>query len=123
MCIFICLQKAVPPPERRNCKNNKNYQEKSTESKGMHKKMGCKADGEDEYRSNLSVVRISSNHQRSRPLFMRPALKGKRNFAHKIDRSLREYADTTHLRTVLLDALIPAGAVDIVEVVQQVVDI
>ena len=28
----------------------------------MKKRMGCKADGEDEYRSNLSVVRISSNH-------------------------------------------------------------
>ncbi len=28
----------------------------------MKKKMGCKADGEDEYRSNLMVVRISSRH-------------------------------------------------------------
>ncbi len=27
----------------------------------MHKRMGCKADGADEYRSNLMVVRISSS--------------------------------------------------------------
>ena len=28
----------------------------------MHKRMGCKADVADEYRSNLMVVRISSRH-------------------------------------------------------------
>ncbi len=39
---------------------------------GIQKKMGCKADGKDEYRSNLMVVRISSNIQRSRPLFLNP---------------------------------------------------
>ena len=40
----------------------------------MKKKMGCKADGEDEYRSNLSVVRISSNHptQSARFFFATP---------------------------------------------------
>ena len=41
----------------------------TTESEGMHKKMGCKADGEDEYRSNLSVVRISSNHPTQQTAF------------------------------------------------------
>ena len=31
---------------------------KNAKAKGMHKRMGCKADGEVKYRSNLSVVRI-----------------------------------------------------------------
>ena len=38
----------------------------------MKKKMGCKADGEDEYRSNLSVVRISSNHPTVQIAFYSP---------------------------------------------------
>ena len=38
----------------------------------MKKKMGCKADGEDEYRSNLSVVRISSNHPTQQTAFYSP---------------------------------------------------
>ena len=35
----------------------------------MKKKMGCKADGEDEYRSNLMVVRISSRHPTQQTAF------------------------------------------------------
>ncbi len=38
----------------------------------MKKKMGCKADGEDEYRSNLMVVRISSNHPTQQTVFYSP---------------------------------------------------
>ena len=36
---------------------------------GIQKKMGCKADGEDEYRSNLMVVRISSKHPTKQTAF------------------------------------------------------
>ena len=35
----------------------------------MQKKMGCKADGADEYRSNLVVVRISSNRPTQQTAF------------------------------------------------------
>ena len=45
---------------------------KTVEREGMHKKMGCKADGEDEYRSNLMVVRISSNHPTPQTAFYAP---------------------------------------------------
>ena len=38
----------------------------------MKKKMGCKADGEDEYRSNLMVVRISSRHPTKQTAFSSP---------------------------------------------------
>ena len=38
----------------------------------MKKKMGCKADGEDEYRSNLMVVRISSSHPTQQTAFYSP---------------------------------------------------
>ena len=38
----------------------------------MKKRMRCKADGEDEYRSNLSVVRISSNHPTKQIAFYSP---------------------------------------------------
>ena len=38
----------------------------------MKKKMGCKADGEDEYRSNLMVVRISSRHPTKQTTFYSP---------------------------------------------------
>ena len=34
--------------------------------------MGCKADGEDEHRSNLSVVRISSNRPTKQTTFYAP---------------------------------------------------
>ena len=36
---------------------------------GIQKKMGCKADGKDEYRSNLMVVRISSRHPTQQTAF------------------------------------------------------
>mgnify|MGYP004565105767 CR=1 FL=1 len=35
----------------------------------MHKRMGCKADGVDEYRSNLVVVRISSRRPTQQTAF------------------------------------------------------
>ena len=38
----------------------------------MKKKMGCKADGEDEYRSNLMVVRISSRQPTKQTAFYSP---------------------------------------------------
>jgi len=41
---------------------------------GMKKKMECKADVEDEYRSNLMVVRISSRHPTQQSAFYSPRL-------------------------------------------------
>ncbi len=38
----------------------------------MHKRMKCKADGEDEYRSNLMVVRISSRRPTQQFAFQAP---------------------------------------------------
>ena len=38
----------------------------------MKKKMGCKADGEDDYRSNLMVVMISSRHPTQQTAFYSP---------------------------------------------------
>ena len=35
----------------------------------MHKRMGCKADGADEYRSNQVVVRISSRRPTQQTAF------------------------------------------------------
>ena len=39
--------------------------------------MGCKADGEDEYRSNLTVVRISSRRPTKQTAFYAPRLLGR----------------------------------------------
>ena len=44
----------------------------------MHKRMGCKADGEDEHRSNLMVVRISSNRPTQQTAFYAPRYNLKR---------------------------------------------
>ena len=38
----------------------------------MKKKMGCKADGEAKYRSNLSVVRILARHPTKQTAFYSP---------------------------------------------------
>ena len=37
--------------------------------KGMHKRMGCKADDEVKYRSNLMVVRILTRHPTKQTAF------------------------------------------------------
>ena len=57
----------IKPP-----KASKKSPTQTAESKRMKKKMGCKADGEDEYRSNLSVVRISSNRPTKQTAFSSP---------------------------------------------------
>ncbi len=41
----------------------------------MHKRMGCKADGEVKYRSNLMVVRILTSHPTKQAAFYAPRLK------------------------------------------------
>ena len=41
---------------------------------GIQKKMGCKADGKDEYRSNLMVVMISSRHPTKQTAFSESTL-------------------------------------------------
>ena len=48
--------------------------EQKIKKMGIQKKMGCKADGEDEYRSNLMVVRISSRHPTKQTAFSEPTL-------------------------------------------------
>ena len=45
-----------------------NYSPNSLE-KGMHKRMGCKADDEVKYRSNLMVVRILTRHPTKQTAF------------------------------------------------------
>ena len=45
---------------------------KNAEIKGMKKRIRCKADVEDEYRSNLMVVRISSKHPTQQIAFYSP---------------------------------------------------
>ena len=57
----------IKPP-----KASKKSPTQTAESKRTKKKMGCKADGEDEYRSNLSVVRISSNRPTKQTAFSSP---------------------------------------------------
>ena len=48
------------------------YFKKNAEIKGMKKRIRCKADVEDEYRSNLMVVRISSKHPTQQIAFYSP---------------------------------------------------
>jgi|GEM_PF-1885038 len=50
-------------------KSRKGKRKEKAEREGMHKRMGCKADGADEYRSNLMVVRISSRHSTKQTAF------------------------------------------------------
>ena len=47
----------------------------------MHKRMGCKADGADEYRSNLVVVRISSRRPTQQAAFYAPRYKQNCSFS------------------------------------------
>ena len=51
---------------------DKHYFKKNAEIKGMKKRIRCKADVEDEYRSNLMVVRISSKHPTQQIAFYSP---------------------------------------------------
>ena len=50
----------------------------------MKKRMGCKADGKDEYRSNLMVVRISSRHPTKQTAFYSPRQSDERFFSFRI---------------------------------------
>ena len=54
---------------RRNAADHLKIMPPDSLETGMHKRMGCKADGEDEHRSNLSVVRISSNRPTKQTTF------------------------------------------------------
>ena len=62
MCIYLYVyKKQLRLPKDGTAKVKKNHEfspNKCTESKGMHKKMECKARWGFQHRSNLMVVRI-----------------------------------------------------------------
>ena len=57
---------------------------KKAMKKGMKKRMGCKADGEVKYRSNLMVVRILTRRPTKQTAFYSPRQSDERFFSFKI---------------------------------------